>query len=194
MKKLFTSISALVLITMYSPIFASAQTDEYRTTSPGLTTADGLHQIIDGGETQSDDPSGYNYVPEDTDASGSLIRPLSASGYQPINGFSFTFRGNTFHVTTGELQHRIIGSGNYIQSEGSQYRVPSTICDWRVDYQNRTGSRIHRTFVGSKHIGCSFGAAADTGPQNVYVQSGSKQCARLFVADQYRGEQCHNIG
>lgn len=140
MKKLFTSISALVLITMYSPIFASAQTDEYRTTSPGLTTADGLHQIIDGGETQSDDPTGYNYVPEDTDASGSLIRPLSASGYQPINGFSFTFRGNTFHVTTGELQHRIIGSGNYIQSEGSQYRVPSTICNWRVDYQNRTGS------------------------------------------------------
>lgn len=193
MQKLFTSISALVLSFMHSPIFASAQTDEYSKPSLGYTTADGLHQIIGGCETQSDDPTGYNYVPKDTEASGSLIRPLSASGYQPINGFSFVFRGNTFHVTTGKLQHRIIGSGNYIQSEGSQYRVPSTICNWRVDYQNRTGSRIHRTFVGSKHIGCSFGAAADTGPQNGYVQSGSKQCARLFVADQYRGEQCHNI-
>lgn len=194
MRKLFTSISAIALIITYSPVVASAQINAYSETSPGYATADGLHQVIDGGETQSDDPTKFNYVPDSAKPSENLIRPLSASGYQPINGFSFTFNGNTFHVTTGELQHRIIGSGNYIQSEGSQYRVPSTICNWRVDYQNRTGSRIHRTFVGSKHIGCSFGAVADTGPQNVYVQSGSKQCARLYVADRYRGEQCHHIG
>ena len=151
-------------------------------------------QIIDGGEAQGVDPSAYDYLPGGGTDLTPNIENRSASGYQPINGFGFSFKGQAFKVTTGELQHRIVGAGNYIEAEGAQYRVPSTICNWRVDYQNRTGSQIHRTFVGETHTGCSFGAVADSGPRNVHVKSGSQQCARLFVADKFRGEQCHNIG
>lgn len=154
---------------------------------------DGGPEIIKGGTTQSTDPTAYNYVSEESEPDTG-IQPLSASGYEPINGFIFTFRGVDYKVATGELQHRIIGSGNYIETEGSQYRVPSTICNWRVDYQNRNGAQIHTTFVGQTHVGCSFGAVADTGPTNVYVKSGSQQCARLYIGDHFRGEQCHNIG
>lgn len=160
----------------------------------GTSTQDHSFQIIEGGEVQHMDPAAYNYVPQETGSSENTIQPRSATGYQSINGFGFSYKGINYKVTTGEMQHRIIGSGNYIETEGVQYRVPSTICNWRVDYQNRNGGKIHRTFVGKKHTGCGFGVMADTGPRNVHVKSGSQQCARLFIADKFRGEQCHHIG
>ncbi|WP_141759306.1 hypothetical protein [Corynebacterium sp. HMSC04H06] len=112
-----------------------------------------LHQVIDGGQAQSTDPAAYDYIPEVDDSPSGETQDRSASGYEPINGFGFTFNGVPFKVTTGELQHRIIGSGNYIESEGAQYRVPSTICNWRVDYQNRSGAQIHRTFKWAESRG-----------------------------------------
>lgn len=189
-KKVIGNIVSAVMVAVMPVGMAGAE--EAAGSSP--VEHERLHQVIDGGQAQSTDPAAYDYIPEVDDSPSGEIQDRSASGYEPINGFGFTFNGVPFKVTTGELQHRIIGSGNYIESEGVQYRVPSTICNWRVDYQNRSGAQIHRTFKGQKHAGCGFGAVSDNGPRNVHVKAASQQCARLFVADKFRGEQCHNIG
>lgn len=68
----------------------------------------------------------------------------------------------------------------------------NTVCNWRIDYQNRNGSTVYRTYRGATHATCNFGAMYDIGPSNVTVRKG-KQCARLFVGGSFRGEQCHNI-
>lgn len=183
-------VSVLIAVSAVTSVGEADATD-VKAAPPKEKTS---YQVIEGGEAQSADPTAYNYVPKENSTPGKAIQPLSASGYQPINGFGFTYKGNNFKVTTGELQHRIIGSRNHIENEGVQYRVPSTVCNWRVDYQNRNGAQIHRTFVGKTHTGCGFGAVADNGPHNVYVKSGSQQCARLYIAGKFRGEQCHHIG
>lgn len=150
------------------------------------------HQVIYGGKTQTNDPTRHDYVdPGDDESTG--ISPRSAIGYQPITGFSFNFRGNSYKVSTSELKHGINGNGLKINSEYAEYRAPSTVCNWRVDYQNRYGGTIYSTRKGGVHSGCDFGAMYDVGPKNFSVKKGS-QCARLYVAGSYRGEQCHNVG
>lgn len=155
-------------------------------------TADARPEVIQGGTTQSTDPTAYNYVPEGAD-SNTGIQPQSASGAEIIRGFGFEWQGVPIQVPLLTLNHQIIGQGTHIQSETANISATaSQICNWRVDYQNRFQNQIYATYPGATHWDCSFGSASDVGPSNINVRPGA-QCARLYVMGEFRGEQCHAI-
>lgn len=157
--------------------------------------------VIPGGTTQSDDPEDLYYVPEvpqlvKPDLSGPQIEPLSASGYQIIPGYEIGIKGVAVQVPQGLLFQKISGSGTQIDRDYADYEVAASLnyCNWRIDFQNRTGSKVHKTWKGPSHYECKWlgGAKASATAHPGKVKPGL-QCARLFVNGTFRGEQCHNI-
>ncbi|MGO1592171.1 MAG: hypothetical protein ACTHW1_06970 [Ancrocorticia sp.] len=146
--------------------------------------------IIYGGKIQNDDPSSWDYVPEETQGIGTL----SAWGQAWIGGFSV--KGN--YIPRFVLTHDITGSGTKIQQEKA-YAVSTTgrICDYRIDWQNRStvNNGIFSTVKGKHQAGChiigtTFGGNNSKAP---YTVKKGKQCARLFSSGVFVGEQCHKI-
>ena len=90
-------VSVLIAVSAVTSVGEADATD-VKAAPPKEKTS---YQVIEGGEAQSADPTAYNYVPKENSTPGKAIQPLSASGYQPINGFGFTYKGNNFKVTTG---------------------------------------------------------------------------------------------
>ena len=152
---------------------------------------DAGYQVVYGGQTQSGDPSAYDYV--GAPVTEPTVTPRSAVGVQTIGGFSYSVKGVTFSVPTTALSHSIKGSGTHIDSEFAVYSaLISTVCNWRVDYQNRYGSTIYSTRTNGTHWGCQVWDSKDKEIKNFNVKHGA-QCARLFVNGVFRGEQCHNV-
>lgn len=113
--------------------------------------------------------------------------PLSASGSQPIGGFTV----KDIRIPSMMLDHVINGSGLTINSEVAEAEGLN-LCNYRIDFQNRYGNTIYRTDVGNTYWGCKL---LTTGPIYSRFKSVNRgvQCARVFVNGQYAGEQCHNI-
>ncbi|MFW9114784.1 hypothetical protein [Corynebacterium striatum] len=149
-------------------------------------------QTIMGGNYQSTDPTAYNYLPEGSDPVPNTA-DRSAFGAATINGFGFEFQGHNFKVPVVTLEHAIEGKGHHIDSESASATFTNgTMCNWRVDYQNRDEHGIHATRKGKTHNDCSLGHVHDDGFKNSDVK-GNAECARLFVMGEFRGEQCHAI-
>ena len=149
-------------------------------------------QTIMGGNYQSTDPTAYNYLPEGSDPVPNTA-DRSAFGSAQLSGFGFTFQGHDFKVPVVNLEHAIKGKGGHIDSESASVTFTNgTLCNWRVDYQNRDENGIHATRKGATHNDCSLGHAHDAGFKNFDVKSNA-ECARLFVMGEFKGEQCHAI-
>lgn len=148
-------------------------------------------KVIEGGQTQSTDPTAYNYIPKDA-ANLPAIQERSAEGNQVINGFTANILGQNITVPTGNLHHTIFGKGLHIDKEISKYNVPAQVCNYHIDYQNRGEGKIYSTHVGKTVWDCTPGGAVGPELTNVDVKRGV-QCARLFVNEEFKGEQCHSI-
>lgn len=150
-----------------------------------------------GGTTQSFDPTRYDYVPPTpTPASGGMVTPMSANGYQFLPAFNYTVGGVTIPVPGSYIYHRIDGSGLQITEEEGSW-VPMAAwtfqqCNVRFHFQNRSGSTIYSTTIMSEQTGCIWGTTTQVFTPDRTVKTGL-QCARLYVSGTYRGEQCHNI-
>lgn len=184
-KTLKASASLLSSLLLLPALSGMAQAETSQGVQEGPKT-------IFGGNYQNTDPTAYNYLPEGSDPVPS-VEDRSAFGATTINGFGFTFNGHNFEVPVVSLEHSIKGKGGHIESESASATFTNgTMCNWRVDYQNRDENGIHVTRKGKTHNDCSFGHAHDDGFQNFDVK-GNAECVRLFVMGEYKGEQCHAI-
>ncbi|RYM94479.1 hypothetical protein [Bifidobacterium animalis] len=147
--------------------------------------------LIEGGTTQSADPTRYDYVPEPSSENPS-IQPRTAGGTQFLGSFSFDFGGVSFTVPNARLFHQIMGSGTHVDQEYSYFAALPKVCNWRIDYQNRYGSTIYSTRSRGTNWTCATFEVKDEGFSNFDLKPGL-QCARVYVSGVYRGEQCHNI-
>lgn len=151
--------------------------------------------FIVGGRTQSKDPTGLTYVPK----AGAGVTPSFATGQTWISAFTYTWNGIPVPVPRGYFSHTIWGSGLTITKEEARYSAASTgssflpICNWRIDWQSRSGGTVFSTSQGVLH-GCNYlslGVSRVTASTRVARQS--SMCARLYIALTFRGEQCHSI-
>lgn len=157
---------------------------------------------IDGGRTQSLDPTAYNYVPP---VSGSVRdrvlknrgATVASAGYGSTSPFNYTVGGVTWQIPTGRIYHVVNGSGLNISSEYANWlsSVPTSaqICNAQWQFQNRYGSTVYSTIKTPIIAGCKIGSLPD---QHVGVSRTVKLgvlCARLYVNGYYRGEQCHSV-
>jgi len=187
----FGAVAAAVALVVFAGAAAQA----------GSGTVDTSREtVIKGGVTQSVDPTAYNYVAP-VASGGGMVQPMSALGAGYISVFNYSWNGLTIPVPSGYLIHQINGSGLSIPSEWAVYS-PSTgiggiwgvnICNWRIDFQNRSSSNntVIATRVGPTLAGCSLSGVSRT-ILNITVKQGS-ECARLYVNGTFRGEQCHAV-
>lgn len=187
-KASLVAVASLAITLAVVPTAASA--------APLSTTADNdqgfAEGVTYGGTTQSTDPTAFNYVPP---ASGHVgVQPMGASGMAAIGGFTVTIEGQTITVPGFWMEHVIQGSGYSITKEWAQYAPVTylTLCNYQTAFQNRNGSTIIATRWSSYHSGCSTGIFTQEAPGSFQVQEG-QECARLYVANVFRGEQCHYI-
>ena len=160
----------------------------------GGTPSVGTH-VTYGGTTQSLDPTKYNYV-EPALPEGTIV-PMDASGFGTTSPFNYSWGGINWSIPTGRIYHEVKGSGLTVTNELANWIALSPtsaqICNWRWNLQNRYGTTIHSTVVGSLQTGCKIGSV----PTFEYVPDRTMKtgllCARLFVNGSYRGEQCHNV-
>lgn len=161
------------------------------TTDPALL--DEAAAII-GGTTQSVDPTRFDYVPPESSGDGTMT-PMGADGYAWFGGFTFTYKGLIIGVPALEMRHVINGSGLTISSEYATYQ-PTVLqglqlCNYQTHFQNRNGNTIYSTYKSTYHEGCEwFTISRQDSPVSQIVKTG-QQCARLYVAGTFRGEQCH---
>lgn len=158
---------------------------------PQTATAEETHQassyeLIEGGTPQHTDPTSYDYVPENKTAT------RNAYGDQAIGAFTINVAGQTIHVPSGILHHAIDGKGLHVDKETSWYKVPAQVCNYRIDYQNRGEGKIWSTRKGGTVWDCKFGGFSGPTITNFNLHRGV-ECARLFVNEEFKGEQCHSI-
>lgn len=176
----------LALVTVVSalqgPLAHSTELDADQRLNAGETVL--------GGTVQSTDPSRYDYVSPNSEADQQL---RSAAGYAFVPGFMADVFGAQVNIPSGQIFHRINGSGTHIDFETATYTTAANICNYRIDYQNRDiNGHIVATHSNGNHLGCAWGMVGDQGIHNLNVQPGM-MCARLFVSGAFRGEQCHHI-
>ncbi len=159
--------------------------------NPVTVTNPELGEIIEGGTTQSVDPTRYDYVPDKPQA---IAR--SAWGHQAIGGYGFSFKGLSLKIPAGTLAHDIQGGSTYIRQEAAQYVLiaSASICNYRIDFQNRDlRGRIVRTYTGNTVNKCARLVTVVRQIRKPFHVQPGVQCARLYVGGKFRGEQCHNI-
>jgi len=66
------------------------------------------------------------------------------------------------------------------------------ICNWRFDFQNRSGDTAYSTSVGNTHGSCDIVNISRVQTSTVKVKQGL-ECGRLYVNGYFRGEQCHAV-
>lgn len=157
--------------------------------------ATGEYEVVEGGTVQHTDPTRYDYVPLSASPTD-LVQPASASGLTLLSAFKYTWNGISIPVPGLQWHYHLTGSGLNVTNQHSRW-VPTLInnvrlCNWKVQYQNRTGSTIHSTFTTGTHTGCTWGTGTDTLTNDYRVKTGI-QCARLFVQGYFRGEHCHAV-
>lgn len=166
----------------------------------GPPVAAAQSDVIVGGRTQSTDPTRHDYV-----APGAAVTPMNAYGVGYVSPFSYQWNGLTIPLPSGYLFHSVSASGLTINSESVTYSPSpsvigaiwgSNVCNARLDFQNRMGTGadaiIYTTWTGALLTGCRTLGISRSKSTTVKVKTGL-QCARLFVAGSFRGEQCHNV-
>lgn len=171
--------------------------------SPTLAHADdegfdntGTETIIYGGTTQSDDPTAYDYVPSEP-----VMEPRSAAGWGVIGSYNLDVYGVSVVIPGGFLYHKITGEGKSVTYESGTYysqrnvTAPWTItlCNIRIDWQNRNNDRIYTTSIGNTRTGCFKEAWPARYDYSSRTLKTGQQCARIWVGGKFRGEQCHWI-
>jgi hypothetical protein len=123
----------------------------------------------------------------------SAVSPGSASasayGIQYWDPFTVNIGGQAISIPTGQLAHKINGSGLYIPSEWAHITTKPGFCNWRVDYvYSDVYNRVYRRIRTATQYGCDTWAYAPT----VYpgtVRAG--KCAHLYRSGAYVTKQCH---
>lgn len=119
----------------------------------------------------------------------------SASAYwiQYWGAFTVSIGGQNVGIPSGQLAHRINGSGTRIDSQWAHITTGPGFCNWRVDYVYREGEngREYRRIRTATQWGCDVWAYAPTVyPGN--VRRGTA-CAELHRSGVYVTRQCHSI-
>ncbi|MGW8566357.1 hypothetical protein [Isoptericola sp. NPDC055881] len=152
---------------------------------------------IIGGTTQSTDPTRDDYVGSPEVASPQDGMLGSAYGKGLTGKFSFNLGGITWRVPTGLIAHSIKGSGCRITRESARWEPVGGIvfgmCNWRITFQNRYGSKIYSTVRSKVHDGCSYIRRPYFAYEPNRTVKRGLQCARLYVNGYFRGEQCHSM-
>jgi hypothetical protein len=116
----------------------------------------------------------------------------SAYGVQYWGAFTVSIGGQNVGIPSGQLAHRINGSGTYINSEWAHITTKPGFCNWRVDYVYRDVYNVEYRRIGTAtKLGCDTWAYAPT----VYpgrVRSGTA-CAQLYRSGVYVTRQCHSV-
>lgn len=158
-----------------------------------VASGSGSVGVIYGGTTQSIDPTRFDYVPAAGSPQAGMIQPLNASGTQSIGGFTISVGGVPIGIPRILLTHEINGSGLRVTSEKVYFASTSTsVCNYQVVYQNRSGSKIYSSSYSSTYKGCSSAKLMYNSAAPFTARAGV-QCARLFSNGVYLGEQCHSI-
>lgn len=189
---LAAAVSLAVVLTMAStPASAVDPTGDPAT--PSVFGDDGgfAEGVAYGGTTQSVDPTAYDYVPPSPPAG---VQLFGASGMASVGGFQVTIQGQKITVPGFWMEHVIQGKGYSVTKEWAQYAPVSylTLCNYQTAFQNRSGSTIYATRWSAYHSGCSTGIFVQNAPGSFQVREG-QECARLYVAGVFRGEQCHYV-
>ena len=116
----------------------------------------------------------------------------SAYGIQYWGAFTVNLGGQNIGIPSGQLAHKVNGSGTYINSEWAHITTGPGFCNWRVDYVYRdVWNNEYRRIQTATQYGCDTWAYAPT----VYpgrVRAG-KACAHLYRSGAYVTRQCHSI-
>jgi len=119
----------------------------------------------------------------------------SASAYAPQYWGAFTVNvgGQNIGIPSGQLAHKVNGSGARIDSEWAHITTTPGFCNWRVDYVYRDAenNREYRRIRTATQYGCDTWAyAPSVYPGN--VRRGTA-CAQLYRSGAYVTRQCHSI-
>lgn len=116
----------------------------------------------------------------------------SAYGIQYWGAFTANIGGQNIGIPTGQLAHKISGSGTYINYEWAHITTKPGFCNWRVDYVYRdVYNNVYRRIGTRTQYGCDTWAYAP----RVYpgrVRRGTA-CAQLYRSGVYVTRQCHSI-
>lgn len=116
----------------------------------------------------------------------------SAYGIQYWGAFTVNVGGQAIGIPSGQLAHKVNGSGTYINSEWAHITTKPGFCNWRVDYvYTDVYNRTYRRISTATQYGCDTWAYAPT----VYpgrVRAGTA-CAHLYRSGAYVTKQCHSI-
>jgi len=126
-----------------------------------------------------------------------VLAPSSASasayGVQYWGAFTVNVGGQNIGIPSGQLAHKVNGSGARIDSEWAHITTTPGFCNWRVDYVYRDAenNREYRRIRTATQYGCDTWAyAPSVYPGN--VRRGTA-CAQLYRSGAYVTRQCHSI-
>jgi len=126
-----------------------------------------------------------------------VLAPSSASasayGVQYWGAFTVNVGGQNIGIPSGQLAHKVNGSGARIDSEWAHITTTPGFCNWRVDYVYRDAenNREYRRIRTATQYGCDTWAyAPSVYPGN--VRRGTA-CAQLYRSGAYVTRQCHSV-
>ena len=117
----------------------------------------------------------------------------SAYGINYWGAFTVNIGGQNVGIPSGQLAHKVDGSGTRISSEWAHITTHPGFCNWRVDYVYREAEHNteYRRIRTATQYGCDTWAYAPT----VYpgtVRRGTA-CAELYRSGAYVTRQCHSV-
>lgn len=178
-----------------APVAGDAESlqTEKEVASVEVTTAED-EDVIYGGTAQSTDPTRHDYVPaEELDGDGVSIQ--DAYGATFIPAFNYSWRGLTFPIPGGLIEHGVYGHGLRITRETAAFG-PAVgnwqICNHQWQLQNRNGNTIYSTVRLPVREGCRAGFTTVDHRTHRTVRTG-QVCAPLYVAGYFKGQQCHHV-
>ncbi len=117
----------------------------------------------------------------------------SAYGIQYWGAFTVNIGGQNIGIPSGQLAHKVNGSGTRIDSEWAHITTGPGFCNWRVDYVYRDAEngREYRRIPTDTQYRCDTWAYAPTVYPGV-VRRGTA-CAELFRSGAFVTRQCHSI-
>ncbi len=117
----------------------------------------------------------------------------SAYGIQYWGALTVNVDGQSIGIPSGQLAHKVDGSGTTITSEWAHIPTRPGFCNWRADYVYREGEHNtgYRRIRPATKYGCDTWAYAPTVNPGA-VRRGTA-CAELFRSGAYITRQCHSI-
>lgn len=127
---------------------------------------------------------------------GPPLGPQDANGQEIISAYHFEWNGISIPVLTTPLIHMIRGDGLTVDSANITYYMGPAyrVCNHQIVWVNRYGNTVYSSRSTPLRSTCSWGGFNESMPNKTpwQVRSGVV-CAQLYVAGDFRGEQCHNV-